>query len=251
MRSHAERLLLSEGVAITPTFDEKARQRFKQDTPGAVAYSGTCPLGRTFGTLAVKGRIGVTDHTPGGHELPGSDARRAEIDRANAVEQRNAAAIDRLLGSAKGKALFDQEVVVQGRFDGRIVFRNFQLYQLALILLVLRDIDDGFVQIGSGTTRGNGWVGVAVRRIVIESRRGRAEPGTLCGAGAVDAGLDQYNLFSGDLVALPDGIATGQRLLWDQATITGATVDVLAEDLVAGPWESFLEQAKRVKKWEA
>jgi CRISPR/Cas system CSM-associated protein Csm3 (group 7 of RAMP superfamily) len=250
MRAHAERLLLSEELAITPTFPDRTHRGFKQDTPGDQAYAGTCPLGRTFGTLSVKGRVGVTDHTPGGHEAPGSPARLAEIDRANAVEQRNGVAIDRLLGSAKGGALYDQEVVVQGRFDGRIVLRNFQLYQLALVLLVLRDLDAGYVQIGSGTSRGNGWVAAEVRRIVIESRRGKSGAGKLAGAGAIGQGLADYQLFSNDEIELPAGITAQPRLVWDQVELSTGQVDSLAETLVEQVWLGFLEQA-RGKEWQA
>ncbi len=250
MRAHAERLLLSEDLAITPTFDKRAQRAFRQHTPGNEAYSGTCPLGRTFGTLHVKGRVGVTDHIPGGHELPGSPARLTQLELANAVEQRNGVAIDRLLGSAHGGALYDQEVVVQGRFDGRIVLRNFQLYQLALVLLVIRDLDDGYIQLGSGTTRGNGWVAAGIRRIVIETRRGRTSPGQLAGVGAIAKDHDGYHLFKHDQVQLPAGLQQHPRLVWDQLEVTTEQVDNLAEGLVEGVWLRFLEQAGG-KRWQA
>ena len=73
MRSHAERLLISEGVEITETFSKAGMQAFRQDVDGKTAYSGTCPLGRTFGNLHVKGHVAVSDLLPGGHDpsLPG------------------------------------------------------------------------------------------------------------------------------------------------------------------------------------
>ncbi|MCP4664347.1 MAG: hypothetical protein GY856_53870, partial [bacterium] len=151
MRAHAERLLASEGVEITSTFSKEGQHAFRQEVAGTVAYARTCPLGRTFGNLHLKGHTSVSDHLPGGHEAPGSPQRTAQLEAANATEQRNGVGIDRLLGSAKRGALFDQEVVVDGRFDGRILLRNAQLYQLALVLLVLRDLDEGYVQLGSGT----------------------------------------------------------------------------------------------------
>ncbi len=250
MRAHAERLLLSEDLEITPTFSTEARRRFRQNSPGPEVFSGTCPLGRTFGTLHVKGRVAVADHTPGGHEAPGSEARQKELARANQVEQRNGVAIDRLLGSAKGAALFDQEVVVQGRFDGRIVLRNFQLYQLALVLLVIRDLDAGYVQIGSGTTRGNGWVAAEVREITIESRRGKAADGILAGAGKLADGSTDYGLFAGDEINLPPGLKSDPKLVWDQLKVPGKAVDSVAEALVEGPWMAFLESA-RSGRWQA
>jgi len=159
-------------------------------------------------------------------------------------------AIDRLLGSAAGKALFDQELVVQGRFDGQIVMRNVQLYQLALVLLVVRDLDEGYVQLGSGTTRGNGWVRAQVREIVIETRLGKSPSGTLRGIGALASDLDGYGLFGGDEVPLPPDIPSAPRLVWDQVSVRGEAVDALAEALVQGPWAAFLESA-RGRQWRA
>jgi len=249
MRSHAERLLLSEDVKITPTLPA-TDGGFRQSTPGSEAYAGSSPLGRTFGNLCLKGHVSVSDHLPGAHEPEGSEERARQIALANAVEQRNGIAIDRLLGSVAGKALFDQEVVVQGRFDGRIVLRNAQLYQLALILLVLRDLDEGYVQIGSGTSRGNGWVEAKVRQIVIETRRGKTEPSTLRGLGGLLAEARAYDLFEGDEVTLPAGLVPQPRLVWDQVSVPGEAFDTLAEYLVAGPWKAFLDQS-RGRTWRA
>jgi CRISPR/Cas system CSM-associated protein Csm3 (group 7 of RAMP superfamily) len=249
-RSHAERLLASEEVAITPTFQRG--NRFDQKSPGREVFQGTCPLGRTFGTLHVKGRLAVSDLVPGGFAEAGSPERQVELDRANTTEGRNQVAIDRLLGSASGGLLFDQEVVVAGRFDGRIHLRNFQLYQLALVLLVLRDLDQGFVQLGSGTSRGNGWVGVQVRRLVIESRRGKSPLGRLLGAGALTDDAQGYDLFSDDEVALPAGVTTVSKLGWDRLELGAEPVEPLAEALVGGPWARFLDQARgRSDGWAA
>ncbi len=249
MRAHAERLLLSENVPITTTFGD--RGAFHQKSPGPDVYAGSSPLGRTFGNLHLKGHLAVSDHLPGGHDEAGSEERVAQVALANAVEQRNGVAIDRLLGSAAGKALFDQEVVVQGRFDGRILLRNVQLYQLALVLLVLRDLDQGYVQIGSGTTRGNGWVGAEVRRIVIETRRGKGSLEELKGVGALSPDASAYGLFGGDVVPLPAGMSARTELVWEQVTVSRKEqVDALAATLVEGPWTAFLGAARH-GRWVA
>jgi CRISPR/Cas system CSM-associated protein Csm3 (group 7 of RAMP superfamily) len=248
MRSHAERLLLSEEVKITPTFQQS--REFNQRTEGHRAYAGTSPLGRTFGNLHLKGHVAVSDLLPGAFDDEGSPERERQVELANAVEQRNGVAIDRLTGAAAGKALFDQEVVLGGRFDGRIVLRNVQLYQLALVLLVLRDLDEGYVQMGSSTTRGNGWVQAKVRRLVIETRRGRGKTGTLQGVGALWSEGSSYQLFQGDSITLPADLAPQPRVVWDQLSLDAKQTDALAETLVAGPWTEFLDQA-RGQTWVA
>jgi CRISPR/Cas system CSM-associated protein Csm3 (group 7 of RAMP superfamily) len=250
MRSHAERLLLSEDVKVTPTLP--ARSPFNQRDEGAEVYANTSPLGRTFGNLGLKSHTAVSDHLPGAFENPGSPQRSLEIEKANRIEQRNGVAIDRLLGSAAGKALFDQELVVQGRFDGQIVLRNVQLYQLALILLVLRDLKEGYVQLGSGTTRGNGWVSADVRQILIETRLRQSRPGVLLGAGPLMQGeASSFALFDGDEVSLPEDMKSTTHLVWSQTKIESAQIDALAQLLIEGPWTRFLDQARaREEAWE-
>jgi|CXWL01.1.fsa_nt_gi CRISPR-associated RAMP protein (TIGR02581 family) len=254
LRSHAERLLRSENIPITGTFDENARKKFSQHDRGDAVHVGTCPLGRTFGSLALKSRLAISDHLPGGFDPPGSEARRTQLADANRTEDRNGVAIDRLLGSASGGALFDQEVVVAGRFDGRIVLHNFQLYQLALLLFLLRDLDDGFVQIGSSTTRGFGWVSASLRRLVIESRHGQAPAGRLLGLGELESpeNVARYGLFAGDHIDLPESWSVRRDAagLFDRLELGRDQRDELESRLGAGPWQRFLEASKK-GRWVA
>ena len=254
LRSHAERLLRSEGLAITPTFDEKTEKRLDQRTPGDEVHRETCPLGRLFGSLHLRSRLAISDCLPGGFEPPGSSERSQQIERANRTEDRKGVAIDRLLGSVSGGALYDQEVVVAGRFDGQIVLQNFQLYQLALLLYLLRDLDAGFLQIGSSTTRGFGWVSVALRRLVIETNRGGALPGRLLGVGVLDQREEAaaYRFFDGDEIALPESWVAGPdpARFFAQLELRSSDRDELERRLSAGPWQRFLDQA-RGQRWVA
>ena len=244
MRAHAERLLTTEGIAITPTFTKPKDGAPNQKSPGDEAYRKTCPLGRTFGTLNLKSRVAVSDFLPGGHSPVGSPDREEQMLLANRTEQRNGVGIDRLLGSVSGGALFDQEVVVGGRFDGQVIFHNVQLYQLALLLLVIRDLDEGYAQVGSGTSRGNGWVTAAIRRLVIEARSDSGPVGKLPGLGKLAADLQAYELFAGDEVDLPPDLVSRGRLGWQRIELEGAAVDPLAEALLSGPWSRFLNEAR-------
>jgi CRISPR/Cas system CSM-associated protein Csm3 (group 7 of RAMP superfamily) len=252
MRAHAERLLTTEGIAITPTFTKPKEGAPNQKSPGDEAYRKTCPLGRTFGTLNLKSRVAVSDLLPGGHSPIGSQDRDEQMRLANRTEQRNGVGIDRLLGSVSGGALFDQEVVVGGRFDGQLIFHSVQLYQLALLLLVVRDLDEGYVQVGSGTSRGNGWVTAAIRRLVIEARTDSGVTGRLYGLGKLAKDLGAYELFAGDEVDLPAGLGARGRLGWQRLELEGSTVEPLAEALLNGPWSRFLDEAKRRRSgWPA
>lgn len=251
IRAHAERLLTTEDVRITPTFKKPGEGAPNQKTPGDESFRKTCPLGRTFGSLGLKGHVSVSDFIPGGHAEPGSPEREEQLRLANRTEQRNGVGIDRLLGSVSGGALFDQEVVVSGRFDGQVSLRNVQLYQLALLLLVLRDLDEGYVQIGSGTSRGNGWVSAPLLQIVIQSRVKAGSSGKLLGVGPLMPEAAAYDLFPGDEVDLPAGVGTTERLGWQQLVLAGKEIDPFAETLLGGPWSRFLAEAKRRQGWAA
>ena len=254
MRSHAETLLRTEGLPITGTFDREAHQAYSIKDPCTETYRNRCPIGRTFGNLHVRGHVSVTDLIPGGREPSGSPERRAQVELANQVDLRNGVGIDRLLGSASGGALYDMEAVVQGRFDGRILLVNAQLYQLALVLAVLRELDDGFIALGSTSTRGFGQVAVSLDRILIESTggAGKAPSDRLLGVGELKADGGPYGFFPGDSMPLPAySKRLPPRLLWQRWEVPGSSWTELSQDLLGEPWEGFMAEARKVKEWRA
>lgn len=251
LRSHAETLLRTEGLTITDPFDGEAQQRFSAKDPCTVTYPNSCPIGRTFGNVHLKGHVSVTDLIPGGREPSGSQARQHHVNRANRVERRNGVGIDRLLGSAFGGALYDAEAVVQGRFDGKVLLINAQLYQLALVLAVLRDLDDGFLALGSSTTRGFGQVSVHIERLLIESKA-PAKDDRLRGVGELFSGGEAYGFFEGDLMPRPDYVdIETPRLLWQRWSVPGGRWAEFSQDLLGSPWQAFMSQAKKVGSWKA
>lgn len=245
LRSHSERLLRSEDIRVHDPFDTHTHQAFTQKSPFATVFEGTTPIGRTYGSVHLRGAMAISDLVPGGLETAGSADQELQLKKANATEQRNGVGIDRLLGSAKSGALFDQEVVVDGSFEGRIVLRNVQLYQVALVLFALRDLDEGLIQLGSGTTRGNGWVAVSVRQIIFEHPRGQCVGRRLKGLGEL---LPQGHpdFFPGDYVDIPaDSLfKAGSRMIQDYWAFSEKAVGGLENALIAGPWPSFVAKAK-------
>jgi CRISPR/Cas system CSM-associated protein Csm3 (group 7 of RAMP superfamily) len=71
------------------------------------------------------------------------------------TETRTGVAIDRILGSV-AHGPFDFEVVTRGAFATTIQLRNFEVWQLGLLALVLRDLEEGLIPIGFGKSRGLG-----------------------------------------------------------------------------------------------
>ena len=70
---------------------------------------------------------------------------------------------DRLTGGASHGAKFELEVVSTGvSFETTIHLRNFEIWQLGLLFIVLQDLRDELIHIGSGRSRGLGKVTATV-----------------------------------------------------------------------------------------
>lgn len=106
-------------------------------------YKLSCPTCRLFGSLGFTGRFSISDaYLNGDHQL----------------EIRDGVAIDRITGGAVHGAKYDLEILSRGSFLTSIELRNFERWQLGLVGLVLRDLEGGWVQVGSGKSRGLGHV---------------------------------------------------------------------------------------------
>lgn len=141
----------------------------KVSVPSQEVYHHSCPTCRLFGSHGFIGRFAVSDAYP--------------VDSATLVEEiRDGVAIDRLTGGAAAGAKYDLEVLTRGEFTTTIEIRNFERWQLGLVALVLRDMEDGLVRIGYGKSRGLGRVKAVISlfRITYYGR----EADTLVGLGS-------------------------------------------------------------------
>lgn len=160
-RSHLEKIgrTLNQNNAICNPFHKQpdadefcgARlQRHKEigkKVDSQTAYRVSCPICRLFGSTEFIGRLSI------------NDAYLVDSIGQNPVELRQGVGIDRLTGGAFGGALFDLEVVSSGvAFQTEIYLRNFEIWQLGMVLLLMQDMQDGLIRIGSGRSRGLGSV---------------------------------------------------------------------------------------------
>jgi hypothetical protein len=67
-------------------------------------------------------------------------------------------AIDRFTGGAAQGAKYDLEVLTRGQFKTNVEIRNFERWQIGLVALLLRDMEEGLLRIGFGKSRGLGRV---------------------------------------------------------------------------------------------
>lgn len=141
-------------------FDSRSScsHRLERETLAAIRYARSCVACRTFGHTGLGSHVSLTDAYPLGEPK---------------LEQRDGVAIDRMYGAAANP--FNMEVVTQGVFRCTLTLRNFQLWQVGLLTLGLRDIGRGQVPIGFGKSKGFGRVRVTYQQLEI-SYPGRFAP---------------------------------------------------------------------------
>lgn len=121
----------------------EVRQK-KEDLTNKQVYGDSCPACRLFGSTSFIGRVAISD----AYLVEGGGER---------IEQRDGVGIDRFTGGAANRAKFDLEVVSSGvTFETNIYLRNFEVWQLGMLMLIVQDLEDGLIRIGSGRSRGLG-----------------------------------------------------------------------------------------------
>ena len=165
LRSHLERIArtLRSGSVCLPYHDPNrtisvpvaAEQQsygcgFRSPSNGRAdaapaVYADSCAACRLFGSLKFGGRLSIGDAYP----LPRHEPT---------LETRNGVGIDRFTGGTVRGVLFDLQTLVGGKFRANIRLTNFELWQLAVLNLLLADLADEMVAVGSGRSRGLGRV---------------------------------------------------------------------------------------------
>ncbi|KPQ40163.1 MAG: RAMP superfamily [Phormidium sp. OSCR] len=155
IRAHAERIVRTVGGDNPPSEGKSGLwandpinsndERLKGKTPSEI-YRQSSFTEQIFGNTALASRLRIEDAYPSSeHPLK--------------LEERNGVAIDRVFGSV-AVGPFNYQVCTDGEFRSKIHLKNFTLAQLALIGLVLRDLDQGWFGLGFGKSRGLGTVDV-------------------------------------------------------------------------------------------
>lgn len=219
LRSHAERCLRGQGVPVCATFKNRSPQRrgrpwsidsdacMDRPKPGSSAalFSQQCPVCRTFGSLHVSGRANISDAYPWAPDAQRSE-QQASVAYANSTEKRFQIGIDRQSGQVHRGALFDLEVLVQGTFHAELQLHDFQLWQLGLLGVLLRDMDRGDLPLGFGKTRGLGQV--AVRATSLSIRWAHSDASFLAGTAFLGGdhvqGYGLYGIAEEDRLQLPE-----------------------------------------------
>jgi CRISPR-associated RAMP protein (TIGR02581 family) len=119
----------------------------KKDLPATQIYDISCPTCRLFGSTSCIGRLSIGD------AYLEEDTRPQD----QLMEHRDRIAIDRLTGGVSGNAKFDMEVVTEGvSFLTTLSLRNFEIWQLGMLFVLVQDLQDELIALGSGRSRGLG-----------------------------------------------------------------------------------------------
>ena len=127
--------------------------RLDDKQPSHEVYARSCPTCRLFGSTAFSSRIAIGDAYLS-EENTGLETE---------IERRDGIAIDRLTGGVSGNAKFDMDVVAYGQiFLSDIHLRNFEIWQLGMLFVIIQDLEDQLIRIGSGRSRGQGKIKASI-----------------------------------------------------------------------------------------
>jgi CRISPR-associated RAMP protein (TIGR02581 family) len=242
VRSYCEKIGRTVGLAVCNPLDMKSScgrrlDREAKTASGAEIYNKLCPICRIFGHMVMASHVHFSDAYP----------TPRTIKEVNETEERDGVAIDRVSG-AVAVGPFQLEVVTRGEFATRLTLRNFQLWQVGLLAVALRDVSQGYVPLGFARSRGLGRVSLQYDRLEI------AYPGQFRTNGGRDFGRVLYGVTAfvpaADAKAygyhpeepLPLPLATQPVSEWgrvNQVYQNHETIDPMLKATV-GPWSAYV-----------
>ncbi|MGC9396918.1 MAG: type III CRISPR-associated RAMP protein Csx7 [Anaerolineae bacterium] len=202
------------------------RKDNKEEINSEIAYHDSCPICRLFGSTEFIGRVSI------------NDAYLVDGARARPTETRDSVGIDRLTGGAFDGAKFELKVVSSNvAFQTDIYLRNFETWQLGMLLLVAQDMADGLVRIGSGRSRGLGSVRGRVDEVIV-SYLAPVDDKPLTevwGLGKFQTPEERqaYRTWEDDLLTLTHAPQEGRKGLRQQAIFSGESLDDLKQQASA------------------
>ncbi len=198
----------------------------KDAVPTSDVYRISCPACRAFGSQYFIGRLAT------------SDCYLTEAFRKSykpLLEVRDGVAIDRLTGGPAGSAKYDLEVLTKGEFGARIEIHNFERWQIGLLGLVLRDMEQGLVRIGMGKSRGLGRIRAEVKQFEVGYFAKPQERFVGLAAGCSREEHEAYGLFpeKAQGEALPEPTRNGLRYSYDLTSTWKKAMEPAVGDLAA------------------
>lgn len=265
-RSHIEKVIngIQPRVACNPLVDHadrrdnrqlyrpSCRSSFTDKMPSDEIYSKSCPTCRLFGSTSYIGRLSVEDAY-----LPDNAYEEQKL-----IEHRDRVAIDRLTGGVSGNAKFDMETVTTGTiFTTTLRLRNFEIWQLGMLFVLLQDLEDELIVLGSGRSRGLGNVrgeiseeeegshpGGLVLSTPRTAQRPKEQENELWGLGrwmAEEHEAEVYGTRSNDLLTLSSPLEHRPRGVRNIRIVKGEALAALKDQCI----EAFVTHMQQWKPW--
>jgi len=241
VRSYCEKIGRTVGLRVCNPLTDASCGRVLEHKArrmsGAEIYQGLCPICRLFGHTVMASHVWFSDAYP----TPGT------IEAANDTGERDGVAIDRVSG-AVAVGPFQLEVVTRGAFQAQLTVRNFQLWQVGLLAVALRDVANGYVPLGFGKSRGLGKVALAYQGLEV------SYPGQFGQAHGLDFGANLYGVTAfgveGEYKFFPESplqLPTPRQVHaeWGRATLTyedATDIEALLKATVQ-PWADYVAQS--------
>lgn len=213
IRSHAERIIRTlnlkscdisrKGEDCVSRWEKKEKKE-KGEAEKEMPYKKHCFACRTFGSTKLASRTRISDAYPW---KPGAkeEEMKSQIESI-LTEERPGVMIDRRKGTTAVGPFF-YEVLTSGSFFAEITLRNYQLWQFALLSLVLRDINEGHQRLGAGKSRGLGKVSVRIENFEIQQLGALAgDEAKLYGVGNLNNLKEEYDLLEEDKIPKPTSL---------------------------------------------
>jgi CRISPR-associated RAMP protein (TIGR02581 family) len=162
LRSYSEKIARTLEVLCCDPFNKtdscsKRLEDLAKESDSFGIYARSCVACKLYGSTNLAGRAAFADAYP-----------TKPIDVAKQLTKRTAVAIDRVLGSV-AVGPFDFEALMSGDFETQIRVRNFELWQLGLLGLAVRDLCLGRIKVGYGKSRGFGSVSARLDKLELRS----------------------------------------------------------------------------------
>lgn len=213
----------------------KRRKTLKQSTlDNPTIYKHSDPVARLFGSTSYIGRVSIGDAyvvDPETRRLLERNTRPL----ARPTEPRDGVGIDRVTGGAAHGAKFELEVVSAGtRFQTEVLLRNFECWQLGAMLLVVQDLQDGLLRVGSGKSRGLGAVVGSVAEITMHHLGLSSDHPTdhIRGLGHFLRDDLSYGTYPNDWLHVSEAPAGERRGIRYVQTFSGAAYDNLRQQAI-------------------
>lgn len=206
--------------------DKFQHRKDSEDINSEVAYRDSCPICRLFGSTEFIGRVSI------------NDAYLVNGARARPTETRDGVGIDRLTGGAAHGAKFELEVVSSDvSFQTDVYLRNFETWQLGMLLIAAQDMADGLVRIGSGRSRGLGSVRGSVDEVIVSylAPVNGKPPAEVWGLGKFQTPEERqaYRTWDDDVLTLAHAPQENRKGLRQQAVFSGDSLVDLKEQAPA------------------